>query len=343
MCRPFPAALAPAVFVEPTTLQSGEVTLRELSTLSTECNNTTVHKQTPVRCPYDVIAASSTVSPPPYSASTSLASALASASTPGQVAALSSTASPLPSSSSATLTSASASTSDYVPVSCAPASASTVDPSNSFSQVAGTSSGRLPYTRGSGAPDKTLQVATIPKLKNVHVFNLANNCTCDTVKQFILNKIKNKRINVSQIIQANFSHSGSLVKDINSFNYLKKRGHEKYGEISGKNVVAISLDLGKKESSSMGVCQRSVLSPLLFNLYSENITDEGLQDMDSGIEINCMIITNIRKHVNVLKNLKRRKLEYLGHVMRNQKYDLQRLDRVQMGDQVVGKVLGQDT
>ncbi|XP_077292801.1 uncharacterized protein LOC143915854 [Arctopsyche grandis] len=158
------------------------VTLRELSTLSTECNNTTVHKQTPVRCPYDVIAASSTVSPPPYSASTSLASALASASTPGcatvsastvsvsasppsikpaksysQVAALSSTASPLPSSSSATLTSASASTSDYVPVSCAPASASTVDPSNSFSQVAGTSSGRLPYTRGSGAPDKTLQ------------------------------------------------------------------------------------------------------------------------------------------------------------------------------------------
>ncbi|XP_077283297.1 uncharacterized protein LOC143909262 [Arctopsyche grandis] len=198
MCRPFPAALAPAVFVEPTTLQSGEVTLRELSTLSTECNNTTVHKQTPVRCPYDVIAASSTVSPPPYSASTSLASALASASTPGQVAALSSTASPLPSSSSATLTSASASTSDYVPVSCAPASASTVDPSNSFSQVAGTSSGRLPYTRGSGAPDKTLQVATIPKLKNVHVFNLANNCTCDTVKQFILNKIKNKRINVSQ-------------------------------------------------------------------------------------------------------------------------------------------------
>ncbi|XP_077300674.1 uncharacterized protein LOC143921300 [Arctopsyche grandis] len=202
MCRPFPAALAPAVFVEPTTLQSGEVTLRELSTLSTECNNTTVHKQTPVRCPYDVIAASSTVSPPPYSASTSLASALASASTPGQVAALSSTASPLPSSSSATLTSASASTSDYVPVSCAPASASTVDPSNSFSQVAGTSSGRLPYTRGSGAPDKTLQVATIPKLKNVHVFNLANNCTCDTVKQFILNKIKNKRINVSQVNSA---------------------------------------------------------------------------------------------------------------------------------------------
>ncbi|XP_077284759.1 uncharacterized protein LOC143910244 [Arctopsyche grandis] len=196
------------------------VTLRELSTLSTECNNTTVHKQTPVRCPYDVIAASSTVSPPPYSASTSLASALASASTPGQVAALSSTASPLPSSSSTTLTSASASTSDYVPVSCAPASASTVDPSNSFSQVAGTSSGRLPYTRGSGAPDKTLQVATIPKLKNVHVFNLANNCTCDTVKQFILNKIKNKRINVSQVAKTDMCSSFKISVDTETFNII---------------------------------------------------------------------------------------------------------------------------
>ncbi|XP_077295409.1 uncharacterized protein LOC143917703 [Arctopsyche grandis] len=201
-------------------LVQAEVTLRELSTLSTECNNTTVHKQTPVRCPYDVIAASSTVSPPPYSASTSLASALASASTPGQVAALSSTASPLPSSSSTTLTSASASTSDYVPVSCAPASASTVDPSNSFSQVAGTSSGRLPYTRGSGAPDKTLQVATIPKLKNVHVFNLANNCTCDTVKQFILNKIKNKRINVSQVAKTDMCSSFKISVDTETFNII---------------------------------------------------------------------------------------------------------------------------
>lgn len=42
-----------------------------------------------------------------------------------------------------------------------------------------------------------------------------------------------------------------------------------------------------------GVSQGRVLSPLLFHFYSENINVGTLEDMDFGITINGMVVSNI--------------------------------------------------
>ena len=49
-----------------------------------------------------------------------------------------------------------------------------------------------------------------------------------------------------------------------------------------------NIDIGK------GVRQGCILSPLIFNIYAENIMREALEEWESGISIGGRIVTNLR-------------------------------------------------
>ena len=59
-------------------------------------------------------------------------------------------------------------------------------------------------------------------------------------------------------------------------------------------VVRVGQDMTDAVCISRGVRQECVLSPLLFNLYSECIMAEALEDLGAGVRINGVIINNIR-------------------------------------------------
>lgn len=65
--------------------------------------------------------------------------------------------------------------------------------------------------------------------------------------------------------------------------YWHQQAYVKFG-----NLVTDPVDIQR------GVRQGCVLSPLLFNMYSESIFAEALQEETDGIKINGQIINNLR-------------------------------------------------
>lgn len=79
--------------------------------------------------------------------------------------------------------------------------------------------------------------------------------------------------------------SGLDTKDIQIIKnlYWNQTAHIQYGDMKGRDI-----DIAR------GVRQGCVLSPLLFNLYSEQIFIEALEECDKGIKINGVPISNLR-------------------------------------------------
>ncbi|XP_077295466.1 uncharacterized protein LOC143917759 [Arctopsyche grandis] len=77
---------------------------------------------------------------------------------------------------------------------------------------------------------------------------------------------------------------------------LDKRDIRLIGNLYWNQTAVVRVERDTTESIRImkRVRQGCVLSPLLFNLYSENIIAEALEDIDSGITINGTVINNIR-------------------------------------------------
>ena len=69
---------------------------------------------------------------------------------------------------------------------------------------------------------------------------------------------------------------------------LQKLYTKQEATIRTEFVETDTINIGK------GVRQGCILSPLLFNIYAENITREALEDWDGGISIGGRMITNLR-------------------------------------------------
>ena len=106
-----------------------------------------------------------------------------------------------------------------------------------------------------------------------------------------------------------------------------------------KATVRYENETSQEITIKRGVRQGCILSPCLFNIYTEYLIREALDD-GNGININGQNITNIRyvddtiilaeseqqyvdvlqkigvKETTMLNNLKHRKLSYAGHTMR---------------------------